>query len=84
MQLQLLFVAAAMVGLMVAAIRKALLGRFFLPVFMVILLVFTLTKGNPIGLLTSHAGWLILLTMLLVSWVVAAVFDRRVSEDRTR
>lgn len=68
-----------MVGLIVAGIRKALLGKFFLPAFLVLVLVFLFTMGNPIGLLTSGGGWIIFLLMLLVSRVAAIVLDRLVT-----
>ena len=45
----------------------------FLPVIGVSLIVFAIRVGNPIGLLVSGYGWLILDTMLLIAVLIANV-----------
>jgi uncharacterized membrane protein YccC len=45
----------------------------FLPVIGVALMVFAVLFGNPIGLLTSESGWLILDSMLVIAVLLAHV-----------
>lgn len=45
----------------------------FLPVIGVSLLVFAVRVGNPMGLLVSGGGWLILDTMLVIAVLIANI-----------
>ncbi len=45
----------------------------FLPVVGVSLMIFAIRIGNPVGLLASGGGWLILDTMLVIAVLIANI-----------
>jgi hypothetical protein len=65
------------VALFVAGCWSRRVAGVFLPVVGVSLTIFAVRFGNPVGLLASGGGWLILDTMLVIA-VVIANFARKV------
>ena len=45
----------------------------FLPIVGVSLMIFAIRNGNPVGLLASGGGWLILDTMLVIALLIAYI-----------
>jgi hypothetical protein len=62
-----------MVALFVAGCWSRRVAGVFLSVVGVSLLMFAVRIGNPVGLLVSGGGWLILDTMLLIAVIVANI-----------
>ncbi len=56
--------------------RRRSTAELFLSIVAVFLAAFALFKGNPIGLLVSSGGWLILDAMLMSAVAVSSVFGR--------
>jgi hypothetical protein len=69
----LLIELAVVIGLLFAGCWSKRVAFVFLPVIGVSLTVFAIRYGNPIGLLASGGGWLILNTMLVVAVLLANV-----------
>ena len=67
----------------VLVIREAFLKPFFLPVFAVLLFAFWMILGNPVGLLASGGGWMLLL-MIWAARILALTVHAAVDAARDR
>jgi hypothetical protein len=69
----LLLEAIIVFALFAAGCWSGRVAAVFLPVIGVSLIVFAIRFGNPMGLLVSGGGWLILDTMLVIAVIIANI-----------
>jgi hypothetical protein len=67
---------AIVIALFVCGCWSTRVAIIFLPLVGVSLLVFAIRFGNPLGLLVSGGGWIILDTMLVIAVVIGNVVSR--------
>ena len=67
---------AMVIALLVGGCWSRRVALVFLPVVGMSLMIFTIGFGNPVGLLASGGGWLILDTMLVIAALIANIANR--------
>jgi hypothetical protein len=67
---------AIVVALFVAGCWSKHVAVVFLPLVVVSLMLIAIRFGNPIGLLASGGGWIILDTMLAIAVVLANIANK--------
>ena len=80
------WVVLILVAVMIAVgvILEALKTAFFIPMLVVLLTCFWIAFGNPVGLLTSWGGWIIILFMLWATRILAVTLHATIKAARDR
>jgi hypothetical protein len=81
MEPQFVALITLLIAVLLVIIREAFRRPFFLLAFVLMLVVFSMVVGNPVGLLTSFGGWAILVVMLLAARILALAVPPRGRPD---